>query len=385
MIKPTIKRDINPTQQNYIGKVVRHYKSTELLRNITPKQQISPNLKERLKFSPFIETENCLHLSDKFNHIMSHSHQRTQNQNDQNTNSDIINERYSYLGYIPEGHYSDNSYHPAGEARRKILKKKKGPHHISGYQSDVTPSSYSNVNQYYLNQNLNHHNFNDSYNSSSEYGRAINTNQLVRSRHFRDLNSDKIVIKPGSRFNSTTRSTNSSTTKKLLHSPYLKDNQYMSMMKRLPLKSHSSSKSNTSSLAKSRRIVTSNINSTSKDISDLYSNSADSASQAQYFKSKTITIVHGTLEQKRKRLDIFITRKSVKNLDQFVIDVSESLGLPQWKNDRIRQLYTIRGKKVVRIRDLFENREGVFVAMGREILNVNIRKYLRFFKKTIFV
>lgn len=54
--------------------------------------------------------------------------------------------------------------------------------------------------------------------------------------------------------------------------------------------------------------------------------------------------------------------------EQFVCDVSEAFGLPQWKNDKIRKLITVRGRKVQGISDFFRD-DDVFIGVsGKEPL-----------------
>ncbi|KAM6422363.1 serine/threonine-protein kinase DCLK3 [Rhynochetos jubatus] len=50
-------------------------------------------------------------------------------------------------------------------------------------------------------------------------------------------------------------------------------------------------------------------------------------------------------------------------------DISEALGFPRWKNDRVRKLYNLRGREIQSVSDFF--REGdAFIAMGREPLTL---------------
>lgn len=54
--------------------------------------------------------------------------------------------------------------------------------------------------------------------------------------------------------------------------------------------------------------------------------------------------------------------------EQFVCDVSEAFGLPQWKNDKIRKLVTVRGRKIQGISDFFRD-DDVFIGVsGKEPL-----------------
>ena len=48
-------------------------------------------------------------------------------------------------------------------------------------------------------------------------------------------------------------------------------------------------------------------------------------------------------------------------------DISDAFGLPQWKNDKIRKLYTIKGRRVQGISDFFRD-DDMFVGAGKESL-----------------
>lgn len=50
-------------------------------------------------------------------------------------------------------------------------------------------------------------------------------------------------------------------------------------------------------------------------------------------------------------------------------DISEALGFPRWKNDRVRKLYNLKGREIRSVSDFF--REGdAFIAMGKEQLTL---------------
>ena len=61
-------------------------------------------------------------------------------------------------------------------------------------------------------------------------------------------------------------------------------------------------------------------------------------------------------------------KKALHSYEQFVCDVSEAFGLPQWKNDKIRKLVTVRGRKVQGISEFFRD-DDVFIGVsGKEPL-----------------
>lgn len=66
---------------------------------------------------------------------------------------------------------------------------------------------------------------------------------------------------------------------------------------------------------------------------------------------------------------MLLNRRSVQNFEQLMADISEALGFPRWKNDRVRKLYNLRGREIRSVSEFF--REGdAFIAMGREPLTL---------------
>jgi hypothetical protein len=90
------------------------------------------------------------------------------------------------------------------------------------------------------------------------------------------------------------------------------------------------------------------------------------ANNEAWSKPRLITIVRAT-EKPRKKISILLNRKGLHSYEQFVCDISDAFGLPQWKNDKIRKLYTIRGKRVQGISDFFRD-DDMFVGCGKESL-----------------
>ncbi|XP_062478142.1 serine/threonine-protein kinase DCLK3 isoform X2 [Pezoporus occidentalis] len=70
-----------------------------------------------------------------------------------------------------------------------------------------------------------------------------------------------------------------------------------------------------------------------------------------------------------RRITLLLNRRSVQTFEQLMADISEALGFPRWKNDRVRKLYNLRGREIQSVSDFF--REGdAFIAMGREPLTL---------------
>jgi hypothetical protein len=88
-------------------------------------------------------------------------------------------------------------------------------------------------------------------------------------------------------------------------------------------------------------------------------------------KPRLITIVRAT-EKPRKRITILLNRKALHSFEQFVCDISEAFGLPQWKNDKIRKLLTIRGRKVQGISDFFRDDDMFIGVSGKEPLKKDL-------------
>lgn len=101
-------------------------------------------------------------------------------------------------------------------------------------------------------------------------------------------------------------------------------------------------------------------------ITNKSTNGAAAVTTEAWSKPRLITIVRAT-EKPRKKISILLNRKGLHSYEQFVCDISDAFGLPQWKNDKIRKLYTIRGKRVQGISDFFRD-DDMFVGCGKESL-----------------
>ncbi|CAF1571390.1 unnamed protein product, partial [Adineta ricciae] len=78
-------------------------------------------------------------------------------------------------------------------------------------------------------------------------------------------------------------------------------------------------------------------------------------------KSRQITIVKQGSEKPHKSITIFVSRRTVQSYEQLLSDVSESFGYQKNRADKIRRLFTLKGKQVNGINDIFRE-DDVFVA-----------------------
>lgn len=73
--------------------------------------------------------------------------------------------------------------------------------------------------------------------------------------------------------------------------------------------------------------------------------------------------------QPLRKATLLLNRRSVQTFEQLLADISEALGFARWKSDRVRKLFTLKGREVKSVSDFF--REGdAFIAMGKEPLTL---------------
>lgn len=96
----------------------------------------------------------------------------------------------------------------------------------------------------------------------------------------------------------------------------------------------------------------------------LHSVHADSST----LKPRVVTVVKLGGHPLRK-ITLLLNRRSVQSFEQLLADISEALGFPRWKNDRVRKLFNLKGREIRSVSDFF--REGdAFIAMGKEPLTL---------------
>ncbi|KAM6169235.1 serine/threonine-protein kinase DCLK3 [Rhynchocyon petersi] len=70
-----------------------------------------------------------------------------------------------------------------------------------------------------------------------------------------------------------------------------------------------------------------------------------------------------------RKITLLLNRRSVQTFEQLIADISEALGFPRWKHDRVRKLFNLKGREIQSVSDFF--REGdAFIAMGKEPLTL---------------
>ncbi|VTJ70241.1 Hypothetical predicted protein [Marmota monax] len=85
-------------------------------------------------------------------------------------------------------------------------------------------------------------------------------------------------------------------------------------------------------------------------------------------KPRVVTVVKLGGQPLRK-VTLLLNRRSVQTFEQLLADISEALGFPRWKNDRVRKLFNLKGREIRSVSDFF--REGdAFIAMGKEPLTL---------------
>ncbi len=80
-------------------------------------------------------------------------------------------------------------------------------------------------------------------------------------------------------------------------------------------------------------------------------------------KPKVITVVRNG-DTPHTSVKILLNRRSVQSFDQLMKDIAEAFG-PKWKNNKVRKLYTIKGREVHGVSDFFRDDE-VFIGTGNE-------------------
>ncbi|XP_021094397.1 serine/threonine-protein kinase DCLK3 isoform X2 [Heterocephalus glaber] len=85
-------------------------------------------------------------------------------------------------------------------------------------------------------------------------------------------------------------------------------------------------------------------------------------------KPRVVTVVRLSGQPLRK-VTMLLNRRSVQTFEQLLADISEALGFPKWKNDRVRKLFNLKGREIRSVSDFF--REGdAFIATGKEPLTL---------------
>ncbi|XP_078333388.1 serine/threonine-protein kinase DCLK3-like isoform X7 [Crassostrea virginica] len=83
-------------------------------------------------------------------------------------------------------------------------------------------------------------------------------------------------------------------------------------------------------------------------------------------KPKVVTIVRNG-HKPRNNVKILLNRRSVQSFEQLMADISEAFG-PKYKNNKVKRLFSIRGREVQGISDFFRD-DDVFIGVGAETLS----------------
>ncbi|KAJ8334807.1 hypothetical protein SKAU_G00404460 [Synaphobranchus kaupii] len=84
---------------------------------------------------------------------------------------------------------------------------------------------------------------------------------------------------------------------------------------------------------------------------------------------RILTVVKPGGRTHLRKITILLNRRSVQTFEQLVADISEALGYPRWKNDRVKKLFNLKGREIRGVSDFFRSDE-VFVASGRDKLSL---------------
>ena len=85
-----------------------------------------------------------------------------------------------------------------------------------------------------------------------------------------------------------------------------------------------------------------------------------------------MTIVLPTPVRPFKRISLLLNKRSAASLEQLLLDVTEAFQIPRWHNDHVRRLYTLRGKMIKSLGEIFRADDPVFIAMGRDEITPQI-------------
>ncbi|XP_006635782.2 serine/threonine-protein kinase DCLK3 isoform X1 [Lepisosteus oculatus] len=84
-------------------------------------------------------------------------------------------------------------------------------------------------------------------------------------------------------------------------------------------------------------------------------------------KPRIVTVVRPGSKRNLRKITILLNRRSVQTFEQLLADISEALGFPRWKNDRVKRLFSLKGREIRSVSDFFRG-DDVFIAAGREKL-----------------
>ncbi|CAE1321627.1 DCLK3 [Acanthosepion pharaonis] len=116
------------------------------------------------------------------------------------------------------------------------------------------------------------------------------------------------------------------------------------------------------------RFFHSSLNSSRKYVPSFGLANRTSQNDNGYRRPKLITIVrYGP--RPRNSIKLLLNRQSVMSFEQLLADIADSFG-PKWENNKLRKLYTFRGKQVQGVSDFFRD-DNIFIGIGTESVSDN--------------
>lgn len=88
-------------------------------------------------------------------------------------------------------------------------------------------------------------------------------------------------------------------------------------------------------------------------------------------KPRTITIIKQGNEKPHKTITILLNRRTAQTFEQLLSDISESFGYQKHRNDKIKRLYTLKGRQVNGINDFFRDDEIFIASINTTDISVN--------------
>ena len=86
------------------------------------------------------------------------------------------------------------------------------------------------------------------------------------------------------------------------------------------------------------------------------------------FKARNVTVIRNG-NKPRLSCRVLLNKRTAITVNQFLDSVNDSLGVTGSSN--VRKLYTSKGKQIYEVSDLFNDEEGVFIAVGNERFRVD--------------
>ena len=83
----------------------------------------------------------------------------------------------------------------------------------------------------------------------------------------------------------------------------------------------------------------------------------------QAMRPRMVTVVRHGPSKPRAVVKMLLNRRSVQSYEQMMKDIADAFG-PNWKNNKVRKLFSIKGKEVQGVSDFFRE-DDVFIGVGK--------------------